>query len=110
MTIRLVDTRWHKELTDALHADANELKIICPFIKSGSLDRLLSKRSRSIRVITRFNLADFSEGVSDIAALRKLLDAGALVKRSLSESDICDLFISPAIRRAGWNPITQISA
>ena len=29
-------------------------------------------------------------------------------KKSLSESDICDLFISPAIRDAGWDPLTQI--
>lgn len=29
-------------------------------------------------------------------------------KKKLSESDICDLFISPAIRDAGWNPMTQI--
>ena len=29
-------------------------------------------------------------------------------KRSLSESDICDLFITPAIRRAAWDPIAQI--
>ena len=33
-----------------------------------------------VRVITRFNLADFAEGVSDVAALRILLDAGARVK------------------------------
>lgn len=29
-------------------------------------------------------------------------------KKKLSESDICDLFISPAIRNAGWEPMTQI--
>ena len=29
-------------------------------------------------------------------------------KRSLSESDICDLFITPAIKRADWDPMTQI--
>ncbi len=29
-------------------------------------------------------------------------------KKTLSESDICDLFISPAIRNAGWEPMTQI--
>jgi type I restriction enzyme R subunit len=29
-------------------------------------------------------------------------------KKSLSESDICDLLISPSIRGAGWDPITQI--
>ena len=44
MTIRLVDAGWGKELTDALRADAGELRIICPFIKVGALDRLLSHR------------------------------------------------------------------
>lgn len=29
-------------------------------------------------------------------------------KKKLSESDICDLFISPAIRNAGWEPMNQI--
>src|SRR4051794_9057824 len=29
-------------------------------------------------------------------------------KRSLSETDICDLFITPNIQKAGWDPITQI--
>jgi len=29
-------------------------------------------------------------------------------KRKLSESDICDLFISPAIKKAGWKPLQQI--
>ena len=32
----------------------------------------------------------------------------ALDKKSLSEIDICDLFISPAIRGAGWDPTSQI--
>src|SRR5262249_17761216 len=31
-----------------------------------------------------------------------------LDKKSLSESDICDLFISPAIKKAGWDQVTQI--
>ncbi|MCC5848301.1 MAG: DEAD/DEAH box helicase family protein [Verrucomicrobia bacterium] len=29
-------------------------------------------------------------------------------KKQLSESDICDLFITPAIQSAGWDPLTQI--
>lgn len=29
-------------------------------------------------------------------------------KKELSESDICDLFISPALQNAGWEPLTQI--
>jgi hypothetical protein len=75
-----VDAGWGKELIDALCADASELRIICPFIKARALTRLLSRRPNSIQVITRFNLADFAEGVSDIAALRNLLVAGAHVR------------------------------
>ena len=29
-------------------------------------------------------------------------------KKKLSESDICDLFITPAINKAGWDPMSQI--
>lgn len=29
-------------------------------------------------------------------------------KKKLSESDVCDLFITPAIKDAGWDPMTQI--
>ena len=29
-------------------------------------------------------------------------------KKELSESDICDLYITPAIKNAGWDPFTQI--
>lgn len=29
-------------------------------------------------------------------------------KKSLSEIDICDLYVTPAIRDAGWDPMTQI--
>lgn len=29
-------------------------------------------------------------------------------KKQLSETDICDLFISPALKQAGWDPLRQI--
>ena len=29
-------------------------------------------------------------------------------KKSLSESDICDLFITPAIKDAGWDQMVQV--
>jgi hypothetical protein len=80
VTIRLVDSGWAKELADALGADASELKIVCPFIKTTALDRLLSTHPKSIQVITRFNLGEFAEGVSDIEALRRLLASGAKVR------------------------------
>ena len=80
MTIRLVDKGWDNEFYVALSADSSELRIICPFIKTDSVERLLSWKPGNVQVITRFNLADFSEGVSDITALRKLLDANASVR------------------------------
>ncbi len=80
MTFRLVDREWARELTDGLRRNAGGLRIVCPFIKARALDRLLSLRPDDVRVITRFNLGDFAKGASDIAALRKLLDAGATVR------------------------------
>jgi hypothetical protein len=81
MIFRLVDAGWDRELRSALHIDATALRIICPFIKVGALERLLDGRHPSIiQVITRFNLNDFAEGVSDITALRVLLDAGAQIR------------------------------
>ena len=80
MTIRLIDGGWDEEMTRAVIEDSSELRIICPFIKEGAIQRLLQHQPKNIQVITRFNLADFAEGVSDIKALRKLLDARAKVR------------------------------
>ena len=80
MTSRLVDGNWTKEFAEALNDDASRLRIICPFIKAGALQRLLQHKPKEIQVITRFNLRDIADGVSDIAALRDLLNAGAAVR------------------------------
>jgi HKD family nuclease len=80
MAVRMIDANWGDALVTALRADSGELRIICPFIKLHGLERLLAARSGHVQVITRFNLADFAEGVSDISALRRLLDIGAEVR------------------------------
>lgn len=79
-SIRLVDTGWDSEMTTAIQTDPSEVRIICPFIKEGALERLLSYRPRNVKVITRFNLNEFSQGISDIGALRKLLGIGARIR------------------------------
>ena len=84
MTIQLVDGGWGKKFTEALSGDASELRIICPFIKVRALERLLRHNPGKVQVITRFNLADFAEGVSDVAALRKLLNYKARVRGVLN--------------------------
>jgi phospholipase D-like protein len=77
---RLVDHDWVRELDAALRADASELRIICPFIKAPVIRRLLASAPARVRVITRFDLNDFAQGVSDIAALEGLLQAGAQIR------------------------------
>ena len=84
MTIQLIDTRWDEEFNQAIQDDASELRIVCPFIKARALEKLLSHNPDNIQVITRFNLADFAGGVSDIMALRKLLDAKARIRGVLN--------------------------
>ena len=80
MTTRLVDGGWRKEFNEALRADASGLRIVCPFIKLRTIQSLLCHQTGNVRVITRFNLADFAEGVSDVAALRSLLNSQAKVR------------------------------
>jgi phosphatidylserine/phosphatidylglycerophosphate/cardiolipin synthase-like enzyme len=80
MTTRLVDSGWNAEFVSALSADSSYLRIISPFIKTGAIERIISKHPNSIEVITRFNLNDFAAGVSDLTALRRLLAAGARVR------------------------------
>lgn len=80
MTSRVVDRDWESEFKEALRLDATRLLIVSPFIKAHALTGLLSDPPESVRVITRFNLEDFAQGVSDVRALRLLLDAGAAVR------------------------------
>lgn len=81
MKFRIVDSGWHRELESAFRADHRDVRLICPFIKTGTIARLLrAARPRSLRVITRFNLADFAGGVSDLGALRLILEHGGEVR------------------------------
>jgi len=78
---RLIDTGWGRVLDQAVAASCSEVRIVCPFIKERAVKRLLKgNRPDEVQVITRFNLADFGEGVSDTAALRLLLDQGAQIR------------------------------
>ena len=81
MSFRLVDVGWDREFEDAVNGDHSCLRIVCPFIKERTAARLLKRgRPHPLRVITRFNLCDFADGVSDISALRLLLDSGAEIR------------------------------
>jgi hypothetical protein len=81
MNFRLVDWCWNEVLEDAFNSESSSVRIVCPFIKKGVVERLLRRRQpRELQVITRFNLGDFAEGVSDASALRWLLENGAQIR------------------------------
>ena len=81
MSVHLVDSGWEAELRSGIAAAAGRLQLACPFIKNSVIIRLLDAAELDeIQVVTRFNLRDFARGVSDIAALHVLLDAGADVR------------------------------
>ena len=76
----MVHSGWASELRDGARVGKGILRIVSPFITERAIDWLLDHRPKQIKVITRFNLGDFADGVSDIAALRKLLDFGAPIR------------------------------
>ena len=80
MTLRLIGKGWEHELVEAIRFDRSHLKIVCPFIKKSVIERLLAGRPKKVQVITRFNLADFAQGVSDVSALRTLIQSNAEVR------------------------------
>ncbi|MBY5478315.1 hypothetical protein HFO84_13350 [Rhizobium leguminosarum] len=80
MSSRFVDAGWTKELDEGLVLASHNLCVISPFIKRRAVERILSHVPKAMRIITRFNLADFADGVSDIGALRSLLAADAQVR------------------------------
>ena len=81
MNFRVIDSGWAKLLDNALRADCSSVRIVCPFIKLSAARNLLAHdKPSTLKVVTRFNLDDFAAEVSDISALRLLLEAGARVR------------------------------
>jgi PLD-like domain len=78
---RLTQSGWSTALEEGLKADRSTVCVISPFIKRRAAERLLEQGTPTdLRVVTRFKLADFAEGVSDCSALRLLLSHGARVR------------------------------
>lgn len=78
--VRLVDSGWRDELISGVTLDRSRLRIVCPFVKEAVVAELLERGPERVELVTRFSLADFGAGVSDIAALRRVLQAGGQVR------------------------------
>ena len=78
---RLIKGDWNSEILAARTANPGRLRIICPFIKAAPLSRILrATASDDIEIITRFDLACFDQGVSDVEALEMVIAAGGKVR------------------------------
>lgn len=76
-----MDRNWAAAIESGLRRDAAGFRVVCPFITEKVFKKLLdSHRPGVLQVVTRFKLADFAAGVSDIAASRAALDAGGRVR------------------------------
>src|SRR3954464_3906357 len=81
MSVRLVDSNWDRELRDGLAVSGGTWRVACPFLKAPVVSSLLQHAALdTIHVVTRFSLRDFAAGVSDIAALRAIIQAGGEVR------------------------------
>jgi hypothetical protein len=76
---QLIDHGWEAQFETASMLKAKQLRIMSPFIKKRAAARL-ARGKKDIRVLTRFSLPEFAEGVSDLSALRAFLKAGAEVR------------------------------
>ncbi len=57
------------------------MRVVSPFIQLGAAQRLLNGSGpMDLRIVTRYKLADFAEGVSDLRALRLLLERGTRIR------------------------------
>lgn len=77
---KLAETDWHKELDALSDSGDSEILLVSPFIKLATVNRLLRHKPPAVRVLTRFDLKGFAQRVSDIRAIRRLLDSGAAVR------------------------------
>jgi hypothetical protein len=81
VTVELVDRDWSAAIRAGLGRDSSSFRVVCPFVKERVLAGLIKDhRPGALRLITRLKLADFADGVSDIAALRAVLQAGGQVR------------------------------
>lgn len=81
VTVQLVDRNWNTAIDAGLALDPSSFRVICPFVKHQVLTSMINGHNPGeLRLVTRLKLADFADGVSDIAALRDVLEAGGQVR------------------------------
>ncbi len=79
--LMVIDSDWEHVLAESCAMATETIKIMCPFIKRGAVERAFKDSSvGEFQVLTRFNEEDFYNGVSDTEALLWLLNTGAQIR------------------------------
>jgi len=78
--LRCIRENWFTVFKEEINK-SSQLRIISPFIADSIVAPILDKiDGRNIHVITRYNLADFFSGVSQLVALENLVRSGAHIR------------------------------
>lgn len=81
MTFRLIGRAWQTEFLRARQAHPGALDIVSPFVQLGALRQVLMDQPPAlVRLITRYSMPDFAERVSDLQALRLLVESGGAIR------------------------------
>jgi HKD family nuclease len=81
MDFKFIDTGWAKIFEEISARNSNEYKFITPFIQLNTIKTILRNRKNlQFKLITRFNLSDFFDGVSNLDAIEYILKRGDEIK------------------------------
>jgi HKD family nuclease len=79
-TAKVIHSNWKNEVETLVKASKSQVLIINPFLQPETVKTFFSRYRGKIRVLTRFNLNDFYNGVSSLRALQKLLKYKAEIR------------------------------
>jgi hypothetical protein len=80
MNFNFIDNDWANFFKNISQRNTKHFKFITPFIQLNTIKDIINKRSLNFNLITRFNLNDFYNGVSNLDALEYLIKNGGTVK------------------------------
>lgn len=77
---RVIHSGWNHQVDQLVKTSSTKIDLINPFLQIKTVRTLFSGFKGKLRVLTRYKLADFYQGVSDLDALQLLLDYGAEIR------------------------------
>ncbi|OGW51736.1 MAG: hypothetical protein A2Z50_03425 [Nitrospirae bacterium RBG_19FT_COMBO_42_15] len=80
MDFKFIDKDWAKIFKEISGRNTKEYKFVTPFLQLKTIEEILNKRKLKLKLITRYNLTDFYNGVSSLDAIEYILKNGGQIK------------------------------